>query len=220
MGLGRFISTAFKHRCMHQRWFPSRFSGPYHLTLHPPQRTSLETVKELSSVIYMQHQESFFKCSILCPPLIYDLPFFTLVNLHLRWTACAVTFLQTSFLNPHHSVSDLEPVHRSGINEAARFLRFSGKFKECVGSNCSDSSRRHQRGGPASGCSGTLYLLGVSELKQSDDKFMGSPWFSGTKQHNTMQDAQLWDKPSLCSLSLSDTHTRAHARQPHPFLHS
>lgn len=28
--------------------------------------------------------------------------------------------------------------------------------------------------------------LGVSELKQSDDEFMGgSPWFSGTKHNNT-----------------------------------
>lgn len=46
---------------------------PHHFTVDPKQRAILESLKELSSVIYMQHWDNFFKFSILyCPPLFYD----------------------------------------------------------------------------------------------------------------------------------------------------
>lgn len=74
----------------------------------------------------MHRQGRFFKCSISCTPLIYDLPVFSLVNLHLRWTASAPAFLQTRFLILFTQVlrfpsADLEPALGSGINEPSPF---------------------------------------------------------------------------------------------------
>lgn len=69
----------------------------------------IEPLKELSSV-------SILKCSVL----IYDLPQFILVNLHPRWMVCVVAFLQTSFLNPQHSGSDVS-LCRPGTSTWIRF---------------------------------------------------------------------------------------------------
>lgn len=172
----------------------------------------------------------FFKCSISCTPLIYDLPVFSLVNLHLRWTASAPAFLQTSFSNPFHSGSEVS-LCRSGASAQIRYERALPDFAGSQVSSRSvwDQTASH-RGRPgccvgllrlaaASGCLGTLDLLGVSQLKQSDDKLNGISlvFWPETAQHYAKRTAAGQSFPLL---SLSDTHTyvRTHTHQTTPSL--